>query len=78
MTTMQERVINYLTKYSQCHEEKSSPSKKYRKFVNPEGKIYWVGKKGAVRAGATISSSVSISFLVERNMKLWEAGRFEK
>jgi len=39
-------------------------SKKYRVFKNPNGKqkdtLYFLGKRGAIRAGKNISSSYSI------------------
>jgi hypothetical protein len=50
--------------------ETSSPSRKYRKFVNGAATPLWLGRRGAVRAGETISGSVSVN--PTAMMVLWE------
>ena len=75
--TLTDRVIRFLTEGLKFAER---PSKsKYRLFVKGEHQ-YHIGKAGAVRAGKTISNSVSLTGRVHANMKLWErkTGRLEK
>lgn len=52
--------------------EVTSPSKKYRKFV-ADGRMYWLGKSGAVRVGERSSDSFSISDMVEADVKVARA-----
>ena len=67
--TLTDRVIRFLTEGLKFVER---PSKsKYRLFVKGEHQ-YHVGKAGAVRAGRTVSNSVSLTGSVHANMKLWE------
>ena len=58
--TKAEKVIAYL-KSCGCSEV-TSKSRKYRTFTRPgrEG-FYYVGKCGALRAGKTVSDSISLS-----------------
>lgn len=44
--------------------ERQSPSRKYR-LVELNGARLWFGRSGAVRIGATVSSSSSITHLAE-------------
>ena len=63
--SVQEKIVQFLKEKGSV--EMPSKSKKYRKFTYP-GKVlnskketfYWVGKKGALRAGPAASNSVSI------------------
>lgn len=43
------------------YHEQNSPSRKYRKFVKGNDTL-WVGKKGALRRGRTVSESMSLSW----------------
>ena len=48
-------------------------SRKYRKFVGAHVNItLWVGKNGSVRAGKTITDSISMSQPIHDAMKVWE------
>ena len=53
--------------------EVPSRSRKYRKFKSKSGKIYWLGKSGAVRVGETIGKSISISRRIKAIIKTQEA-----
>jgi hypothetical protein len=75
--TMTDRVIAYLI-YKGCVEIPST-SNKYRKFqlgsgqtVGGKPSFYFVGKKGACRAGKSASDSFSVSDAVQRYMLAWE------
>lgn len=70
--TLTDRVVRFLIEGLKREE---LPSKnRYRKFKgkNIDSSFYWVGKNGAVRAGRTVSDSVSITDAIHANMKLWE------
>ncbi len=56
--TKAERIAQHLT--NEGYREQTSPSRKYRKFVRGDQTL-WLGKCGAVRAGRTVSDSVSLS-----------------
>lgn len=58
----EEQVVAFLIKLG-CKEIKSTSSK-YRKFTSPNNpnSFYWVGHKGALRAGKTVGETISISF----------------
>lgn len=60
MKTKQEKVVAFLLKRG-CIELPST-SKKYRKFshINDKDSFYFVGNKGALRAGKNISDSISL------------------
>lgn len=67
--TVHERMVTFLL--AKGGIEQDSGSRKYRKFMVPSGRIYWVGKMGALRTGSTVSSSHSVSldankFLAQR------------
>ena len=76
--TKAERAIEFL-KARGSLEVKSS-SRKYVKMTNPYGArirpengFLWIGKSGAVRSGATISDSISITDAIERMIKREES-----
>lgn len=71
--TISERVIKFLTEYYHA-KEVNSKSTKYRCFKTPKEAthFYWVGRHGAVRAGQTISNSVSLTDVIRGRMKVWE------
>ena len=79
--TKTEQMIRFLKGKRKMTEVKS-PSRKYRKFVGPRpggGTVtYWIGKKGATRVGRTVSLSVSINYLIEPSMKIWEKRKKRK
>ncbi len=63
--TKADKIIEYL-KQAHGAVEVASPSKKYRKFTTSQS-TYWVGRNGALRAGDTVSDSVSLTeFLKEK------------
>jgi len=75
--TLTDRVIRFLTEGLEFVEK---PSKnRYRLFVKSDLR-YHVGKAGAVRAGKTISNSVSLTGKIRMHMELWEqkTGRMGK
>jgi len=55
--------------------ETHSSSRKFRRFEvrRPHGEplIYWVGKRGQVRGGRTVSSSLCITDTVKANALTW-------
>jgi hypothetical protein len=60
--TKAQRIVEYLERHGYC--EVPFRSKKYRAFRKPGKDTYtFVGKAGAVRAGRTVSDSVSVSHL---------------
>lgn len=64
--TLTQKMETYLI--GQGAREVHSPSRKYRKFIaDPAGRcaVYWLGKAGALRIGATVGSRVSITHLVQ-------------
>jgi hypothetical protein len=71
--TIAERVIQYLTTARKA-KEVGSKSTKYRCFKTPgaAGSTYWVSRNGAIRAGTTVSESVSLTDMIHRKMKVWE------
>ena len=72
--TWQKRIIAYLKDFCSC-KEVPGRSRKYITLGRPDGPgYYFVGKAGAVRTGATVSGSVSITAAVQHNVKLWEKG----
>lgn len=56
--TKADRIAQHLT--NEGYLEVTSTSRKYRKFVRGD-RTLWLGKCGAVRAGRTVSDSVSLS-----------------
>lgn len=70
--TLTDRVVRFLVE-GLAMQEVSSRSK-YRQFVK-DGRLYFVGKNGAVRAGKSASDSVSLTDQVHANMKMWEDKR---
>ncbi len=71
--TLTDRAVRYLVEGRDMAEINSRS--KYRQFVqhgnNPN--YYFVGKAGAVRTGQVSSESVSLTDVVHRMMKVWEA-----
>ena len=69
--TLTDRVIRFLT---EGFHKKEFPSKnKYRKFTgSSDESFYWVGKAGALRAGKSVSNSISLTSRIRVNMELWE------
>jgi len=47
-------------------KEISSKSRKYRTFESPSGKLYFVGRSGALRTGKSSSDSISITSSINR------------
>ena len=70
--TLTDRVVRFLVE-GLAFQEIDSRSR-YRQFVK-DGRLYFVGKSGAVRAGKSASDSVSLTDQVHANMKMWEAKR---
>ena len=72
--TKTEAIIKYLTEERRMIEV-TSPSRKRRKFVgkSPTGKTvtFWIGRKGGVRVGNTISASVSITSVIKASTIIW-------
>ena len=69
--TLTDRVIRHLTEALKKTELPSN--NRYRKFTGSKpNSFYWVGKKGAVRAGTSPSNSASLTDKVHANMQLWE------
>ena len=65
--TKTNKVIQYLTDKGVV--EIKSKSMKYRTFENPSsGKLYFIGKRGAVRTGKCSSKSFSITSIINREM----------
>ena len=68
--TLTDRVVRYLIEGLKMTER--GQRGKYRFFTATGGQNYFVGKNGAIRAGATISGSVSLTDMVHARMKEWE------
>ena len=65
--TKTDKVIQFLTGKGMI--EIKSKSMKYRTFEKPSsGKLYFVGKRGAVRTGKCSSKSFSITSMINREM----------
>ena len=70
--TLQERIARFLIQHKNLTELKS-PSSKFRRFSHSEEvRYYWIDKNGSVRAGSSLSSSVSLTTLIQGMMKAWE------
>lgn len=70
--TLQERVVRYLVE-GVGMKEAPSRSRKYRKFIFTDlERAYWVGRKGAVRVGKTVSNSISLTDRIIPLIKKWE------
>jgi len=66
--TVQEKICEWLV--GRGFEEVKPTTVKYRRFKSrKEGFFYFVGKKGAVRAGRVVSSSLSITDRIKQMMK---------
>jgi len=75
MKTLQDRVVHFLTEALHYHEVPSN-SRKYRKFEKGgKSSYFFVGRNGAVRAGKSISNSISLTSFAHRQMEAWEKGR---
>lgn len=70
---LQDHVIRYLEEALMFNEVDSKS--RYKRFVGPGGRIFFVGKNGAVRTGKNASSSFSITHNIHPAMKVWEEGR---
>ena len=68
--TLTDRVVRYLIEGMGWIER--GQRGRYRFFTATGGRNYFVGKAGAVRAGATISGSVSLTDVIHARMKEWE------
>lgn len=63
--TLAEKTANVLK--SMGYQEIESPSRKFRKFEHREhGRILWLGRKGAVRSGKTLTASWSVTDKVKK------------
>ena len=69
--SVQEKIVQFLKERGST--ELPSKSRKYRKFTYPnqapnskKETFYWVGKKGALRAGPAASNSVSITHYLKK------------
>lgn len=72
--TKVERIERFLIEGLGMKEVKSS-SRKYRKFeggTERHARPIWLGKKGAVRAGLTSSSSISVTHIFVNRAAVWE------
>lgn len=64
MATKTEKIVAALL--ARGLKEVQARSKKYRQFTHPvKGKFYFVGKSGALRAGANIGDSVSLTSFIK-------------
>jgi len=70
-----ERVARYLV--GELDMVERNPRGRYRWFTGAEGSNYFVGRNGAVRAGVTVSGSVSLTSVIHAKMKLWEMKKKE-
>lgn len=71
MATLAERIAESLL--ATGFTEAKSPSKRYRKFLNPTlTYTLWLGKVGALRGGDTVNTSVPYPATRERLLKLWD------
>jgi hypothetical protein len=76
--TLTDRVVRFLVEGLKMREVSSRS--KYRQFAKtcysgskpPMTHNYFVGKAGAVRAGNSVTDSVSLTDQVHANMKIWE------
>ena len=64
---LQNKFIKVLTEQME-YKEVPSNSKKYRK-MEKDGHVLWIGKKGAIRSGNTISESRPIPQFVYNKIK---------
>jgi len=68
--TIQDKMSRFLEmNYSAIEEQRTSV--KYKKYLVGDNILY-VGKNGAVRVGKSISSSLSITGKMKRNLEIWE------
>lgn len=63
--TLQELVIIYI-EFKGYRKTIHQPSKNYIKFAKKDN-IYWIGARGAVRSGQTVSTSESLSHYFTRD-----------
>ena len=66
-----DHIIRYVVK-GLGYTEVPSPSRRYRKFIHEGDQPLWVGRKGAVRIGQTISRSRSATRLTLTCVQAWE------
>lgn len=68
--TKQEQAIRWLLEKG-CVRDNHQTSRKYVKLINPAnaGKVYWIGKMGAVRVGPCVSKSISITGIIEHAIR---------
>lgn len=71
---MKRRIADKIAEYLEASGmvEIESPSQKFRRFKKKnEGResFYWLGRKGAVRAGRTLSESISVTHLIKERMR---------
>jgi len=64
---MQDKIIEFL-KERFSMKEVPSKSRKYRLLVGPKKDLYWIGRRGAVRVGRTLSDSQSITDYIRKLM----------
>ena len=65
-----DRIVRFLIEG--LHRVEVPSKNKYRKFDGQRETYLWVGKAGAVRAGKSVSGSISFTATVKANMQLWE------
>lgn len=70
--TKRDRMIRFFTEGLNKKEVNKTTGGKIKFTGREAGHFYFVTRGGAVRSGRTIGESVSITRLVEKNMKLWE------
>jgi len=72
-TKLQDRIAQYLTK-EKGFQEISNNSKEYRIFKMAEkGKNFiFLNKNGAVYTGPAVYNSVSVTRMVQQDMRAWE------
>jgi len=69
--TMQDRMSRFL-EMNYSAKEMTRTSAKYKKYVVGKD-IFYVGKNGSVRVGKNVSSSLSITGKMKREMEKWES-----
>ena len=71
--TLTDRVVRFLVDGLKMQEQEAFYRSKYRLFISKHtNRRYFIGKAGAIRAGRTVSDSVSITTEFHVNMMMWE------
>lgn len=67
--TIKEKLIQYFTKVRGETIITPSLSKKYTTLTRQKGGYYFIGPKGAIRAGKNVTTSVSLDHLRDQMLK---------